>query len=131
TVVGSSSRWVGSGDFFDLAVIKYSSAGTALWTNRYNRGGDAHAAAVATSTNGDIFVTGAASTNNAYSYDQQNIVTIKYSATGVALWTNLYKAPGNSWSVARALSLDDSGNVVVAGNSYTTNDQGDFIVIKY
>jgi hypothetical protein len=46
-----------------------------------------------------------------------DFVTIKYSASGVPLWTNLYNGPGNSYDSAVAVAVDGNGNVVVTGNS--------------
>jgi len=123
-VVGSSYPY--------FAAIKYSSSGSALWTNRYGSdSGYASANAVAVWTNGDIFVTGFAANTNDYSW-RYDFVTIKYSAAGVPLWTNLYDGPAMLSDSATALALDGSGNVLVTGHSApSANDSGDFVTIKY
>src|SRR5262245_25139869 len=46
----------GTNGYSDYATIKYSSAGVALWTNRYGSGG---ASAIAVDGNGNVIVTGA------------------------------------------------------------------------
>jgi len=72
---------------------------------------------VAVDGNGNIFVTGTSvRTAEASSY-----VTIAYSGSGVALWTDWYTGPRNLSdrnSDALALALDASGNVFVTGYSY-------------
>jgi hypothetical protein len=118
-VVGSSYPY--------FAAIKYSSSGSALWTNRYgSESGFAEARAVAIRTNGDIFVTG-----STYVETDSDFLTIKYSAAGVPLWTNLYDGPAMLYDSARAVALDGSGNVVITGYSQSTNGGGDLITIKY
>ena len=70
----------------DYATIKYSNAGVALWTNRYDGPGNGpdSAYAMAVDSSGNVFVTG-------YSFGDisaEDYATIKYSSAGVALWTN-------------------------------------------
>ena len=45
-------------------------------------------------------------------------LTIKYSNSGVPLWTNLYNGPGDYEDFAWALAVDSSGNVFVTGISF-------------
>jgi len=120
---------VGLGASIFYATIKYSSAGVALWTNRYDGPGNSFASALAVDSSGNVFVTGTSygGTNTDHDY-----ATIKYSAAGVALWTNRYNGPGNDYDFASAVAVDSSGNVFVMGFSYGgTNTDYDYATIKY
>jgi hypothetical protein len=103
----------GIGGDFDYATIKYSSAGTALWTNRYDGPGNTNdaASAVAVDGNGNVFVTGYSTGTGG----GQDYATIKYSGAGVPLWTNRYSSNDR----ATAVALDGSGNVFVTGPAAT------------
>jgi uncharacterized delta-60 repeat protein len=113
----------------DYATIKYSSAGVALWTNRYNGlgNGNDYAVAVAVDGNNDVIVTGY-STNSASGYGYG---TIKYSSAGVPLWTNRYNGPVNGNDQAVALAVDSSNNVIVTGYSVGSLYDYDYATIKY
>jgi hypothetical protein len=114
-VTGSST---GSGSDSDYATIAYSSAGVALWTNRYS-GPDNNfdqAIAVAVDGSGKVFVTG----DSAGDY-----ATIAYSGAGVPLWTNRYWGNPSGPGVG-GMAVDGSGNVFVTGSS---ND--DYATIAY
>jgi hypothetical protein len=102
-----------------FATIKYSGAGVALWTNRYDAT-NATAVAEAVDTNGNVIVTGyiyVSSTNN-------DFATIKYSSAGVPQWTNRFTA---GTAGASAIAVDTNGNVFVTG----TINGGAFATIKY
>lgn len=93
----------------------YSSAGFPLWTNYYtgsdNKGAQATASTV--DAEGNVLVTG-------YSGSVSNLsdfATIKYSAAGLPLWTNLYNGPGNGADNAYAIAADRHANVFVTGMS--------------
>ncbi|MEO7300047.1 MAG: SBBP repeat-containing protein [Verrucomicrobiota bacterium] len=125
-VTGSS---YGNGSSEDYATIKYSGAGVALWTNRYNGPGNGtdDAYAVAVDGSGNVFVTGS-STGTGSSEDY---ATIKYSGEGVALWTNRYNGPGNGEDQAYRMAVDGSGNVIVTGSSTGSGSWDDYATIKY
>src|SRR5437773_2403908 len=112
----------------DYATIAYSSEGVPLWTNRYNGPGhtDDEASAVAVDTNGNVFVTG----YSGGSISSDDFATIAYSAAGVPLWTNRYNGPANGADYPNALAVDGSGNVIVAGYSYS-GANSDYATIKY
>lgn len=115
----------------DYATIKYSPSGVPLWTNRYHGpGGYSTPGAIAADGSGNVFVTGA-SADELFAIDY---ATVAYSGAGVPLWTNLYNGPGNDLDRARAIAVDESGNVFVTGFSYTgggISDHADCATIKY
>ncbi len=103
----------------DFATVAYSSAGVPLWTNRYDGPGNSHdeARAVAVDPSGNVYVTGTATTSTVpYNTD---FATIKYSNSGVPLWTNLYAGPAGQVEVDHpyAIAVDTVGNVFVTGGS--------------
>jgi len=113
----------------DYATIAYSSAGTPLWTNRYNGPGNSfdQATAVAVGTNGNVFVAGASwgsGTGTDYAI-------IAYNGGGVSLWTNRYHGPGNSMDQATAVAVGASGNVLVTGYSVGSGTDFDYATIAY
>lgn len=115
-----------SGAYVALA---YSGAGVPLWTNIYPapNGGEAFANAIAVDTIGNVFVTGnSAGIGSGYDY-----ATLKYSNTGVPLWTNRYNGPGNGDDVATAITVDNAGNVLAFGRSAPQNGKHDFALLKY
>jgi len=110
--------------------IRYSGAGVPLWTNRYKGAGfgGERALAVAVDGSGNVCVTGnSLGTNQTLDY-----ATIKYSATGVPLWTNRYSGPDTGGLRAAPLAVDGSGNVFVAVTVDGTNGNGpEYSAIKY
>ena len=110
----------GAGNY-DYATIAYSSAGSALWTNRYNGPGNSadKASAISVDNLGNVFVTGD-SVGNGTGTDY---ATIKYSSSGVPLWTNRYHSAGD---YAVGIAADSDRNVFVSGY-----DGADFVTIKY
>src|SRR5207249_7801741 len=109
----------GYGDYLTLA---YSSAGVPLWTNVYD--GTAHTTdwpvAIAVDSSSNVIVTG----QSYGSGTSKDYATIKYSNTGVALWTNRYYGLANYIDSAQALVTDSSGKVFVTGSSATSYGSG-------
>jgi uncharacterized delta-60 repeat protein len=105
-VTGYSARNSSPPYNYDFATIKYSSAGTPLWTNRYDGPGniDDKAKAVVVDANGNVLVTGSSALASG------NFALIKYSNAGLPLWTNCTGA----WNSV-GLAVDTNGNAFLTG----------------
>jgi hypothetical protein len=112
----------------DCVTIKYSGAGTPLWTNRFD--GASHSYdnswAIAVDKNNDMCIAG--STYNGVASD--DVLLIKYSGAGVPLWTNRYNGPSNSSDSSKSITCDGAGNFYAAGTSFKST-AGDLVIIKY
>jgi hypothetical protein len=121
-----------NGDNQDYVTIKYSSAGVALWTNRYNGPGNGNdgANAVVVDGSGNVIVTGLSvgliGLSSFFDY-----ATVKYSNAGVPLWTNRYNGPANNEDQATDVAVDGSGNVFVTGISFAINGRADYATVAY
>ena len=84
----------GNGTGQDFATVKYSSNGTALWTNQFNGPGNDYdyPPAMAVDDSGNTYVAGTTYASNAGTY---NYATIKYTAAGKPAWTNYYTSVGD------------------------------------
>ncbi|HEX5222780.1 MAG TPA: SBBP repeat-containing protein [Verrucomicrobiae bacterium] len=102
-----------------FAIIKCSSMGTPLWTNRYH-GDVVSALGVDVSGNGNVYVVG-----NTYrpTSGGRDFVTLAYSSSGIPLWTNTYqnRTDGIGSDLATALAVGGNGNIYVTGYSSETN----------
>jgi uncharacterized delta-60 repeat protein len=128
--VTGSSGGIGTGP--DYATLKYSPTGQQLWVRRYNGPGTEYdktdyATALAADAQGNIYVAGF-SDGAGSSWDY---ATIKYSPTGQQLWLRRYNGTGNSQDVAKAIAVDNQGNVYVTGRSYGSGTGLDYLTIKY
>jgi len=110
---------------FDYATVAYSSAGNPLWTNRYDGPGNGadEPAAIALDAGGNVFVTGRSM--NGIGFTSYDFATIKYSNSGIPLWTNRYDGSGADFAIA--IGVDKSGNVYVTGSSAPSS----YLTIKY
>ncbi len=117
----------------DYATIKYDADGNQLWVARYNAGASGPlggARALAVDSSGNVYVTGS-SDGSSTSFDY---ATIKYDTHGNMLWIARYNGPGNTRDSARAVAIDNAGNVYVTGTTGTqpiSGQGGDYATIKY
>ncbi len=122
-----TGRSIASGNYFDIATIKYNSAGVEQWIARYDGSGDDDIGYdIAVDELGNVFVTGVATINSGTHY-----ITIKYDSSGDTMWTATYGGPDSTGCIAQALALDDSGNVYVTGNGYSSATFRDYTTVKY
>ncbi len=63
---------------------------------------------------------------------QRDIILIKYNSAGVFQWVRKYNGPSNGMDEVTAIAIDNSGNVIVTGISYTNGiTLFDCLTIKY
>ncbi|HEY6951017.1 MAG TPA: SBBP repeat-containing protein, partial [Bacteroidota bacterium] len=87
-------------------------------------------AAMAVDGSGNFFIVGTA--KSTVFLGSEDIVTIKYDATGNWQWTRLYNGTGNYTDAGLAVTADASGNSYVVGKSAATGSGNfDYITIKY
>ena len=102
---------------FDYITLKYNSAGSQQWANRYDGAGqNDFAEGIASDNAGNIIVTGYsdidAGTDTSY-----NIVTIKYDGSGNVVWTQPYDFGLNLNDISDAIATDAFGNIYVAAHT--------------
>src|SRR5207253_8230246 len=113
---------------YDYATIKYNSLGEEQWVTRYDgpENYTDQATAIAVDLAGNVYVTGASS-SNAGGLDY---TTIKYNSAGQQQWVARYDGFGDD-DVATAIAIDASGSVYVTGYSFGSGLNYDYATIKY
>jgi uncharacterized delta-60 repeat protein len=124
-ITGFSKGLVGTGS--DYATVKYSPNGEQLWAILYNGPlwGDDVAEAIAVDGSGNVYITG-----RSMSYGS-DYATIKYSTNGEQVWVKRYVGPYGQGSWAKAIVVDNNGNVYVTGESAGLGTGCDYATIKY
>jgi hypothetical protein len=122
-VTGSSS---GSGTGYDIATIKYDSAGVQQWVQRYNGAANLNdqGNSITVDIYGNVYVTGYSTISSSSS----NVVTIKYNSSGNMQWVQLYT--DNTNCAGYSVAVDGSGNIYVTGDRPTWNGSH-CLTIKY
>jgi len=118
-----------SGNGYDYATIKYSSSGLEEWVQRYNGqlfNSFDEANDLTLDNFGNVYVTGTSQGSSSMA----DIVTIKYSPSGVQQWLYRYNSPANREDAGYFISIDSLGFVYVSGNSVGSNLVGDILTMK-
>ncbi len=113
---------------WDCTTVKYDSSGVEQWVQTYTTNDQDYAIAIAIDASGNSFVAG--SSGDPY-FATWDYITIKYDSSGVEQWAERYNGPVDGHDEARAIALDSSGNVIVAGGSAGSGSNSDYTTIKY
>jgi uncharacterized delta-60 repeat protein len=118
-----------SGD--DYGTVKYNAAGVQQWVMLYNGPANSfdQATALALDNLGNVYVTGRSTGND--SNFGEDYATVKYNAAGVQQWVARYDGPGKRNDIAKAIAVDNNGNVYVTGQSWGNGTSEDYATIKY
>lgn len=114
----------------DYTTIKYSGSGTVQWISSYVGpwlSGDDIARDIAVDDSGNVYVTGSSQRLSG----GEDYVTVKYDSSGAEQWVAEYNGTGNYTDRAKAVAVDNSGNVYVTGKSSNTGIGYDGVTIKY
>ena len=143
-VAVTGTSWLGSSN--DYYTIKYSSAGTVMWSKRHQDPNNRNIApvAIAADQEGNVIVTGYAYSkeyrvpDHSSYYFNLNYYTVKYaSSSGKVIWEKRYNGSGNGDDVPSAMTVDAHGNVIVTGYSYngdgniSSQVSQDYCTVKY
>lgn len=77
-------------------------------------------------TSGNVYVTG--QTHRSFSNDW---ITIKYNPAGDQVWIQGYNGDATMEDISHSIAIDDSENVYVTGEGYSTAGHKDYVTIKY
>ncbi len=100
---------------YKMLLLKYNPDGDTLWTRIYATDSTNYIANVALASDsiGNVYAVGYIG----HSLGQTDIVTIKYSPSGVLQWANMYAGAGNVSDIPEDLKLDKQNNIYVSGVS--------------
>jgi len=111
----------------DYATVKYSSAGTLLWSVRYEGSGVDEGTALTVDLQGNVIVTGSSVALNGKDY-----TTIKYNNAGVQQWLKRYNRTASTEDEPVGLVSDNTGNIYVTGYCEGLNTTSlDYVTLKY
>ncbi|VAX23895.1 hypothetical protein MNBD_IGNAVI01-269 [hydrothermal vent metagenome] len=123
----------------NFLTLKYDKNGDLLWVKTFDsgEGGIDEAHAIALDNEGNVYVTGFASSN---SIELDEFYTIKYSSEGEEIWHAIFNGPetgGIKWNDrATYIFVDDNQNVYVTGTVEAYDDSTYYVhtnigVVKY
>lgn len=112
----------------DVLVSKYDRDGDLLWQQQYhgNTDGEDYGTAVATDQLGNCYVAATVS-NTATTFD---VAALKFNPQGTLVWHTEWNGAANLYDVPSSIALDGNGSVYVAGTTYSTSSNPDYLLIK-
>lgn len=120
-----------AGPYTDWLVIKYNSSGTQQWAITYNglNNGNDDATDLVVDQSGNPIVTGTANDINGTLSD---IVTKKFNpSNGSTTWTATYNGTANDNDYGKLITMDQNGNLFVAGRTFVTGYWFNYITLRY
>lgn len=129
-VTGYTTRHNGAYSKKDYLTLKYSASGSQQWVATYDGPANRDDAAVGLGLDaaGNVYVTGTSFAGRD-KVEENDYLTIKYSPSGVQLWTARYDGPISRADYATAIAVDNNGNAFVTG--YSRGADLDYATIKY
>ncbi len=118
-----------SSEMYRYLIIKYDNAGVQQW-DAVHISGDANPTDMVIDGSGNVYVTGYSGQPLSFPIDVKQIKydynTVKFNSAGVREWFVTLTEDADSRDFARAMTIDDAGNVYVTGRSID-----DIVTVKY
>ena len=121
---------------WDVFLVKYNSSGVRQWTRQVGTSSEDRSASVATDSSGNAYVTGwTAGSLSGFNAGEFDGLLIKYSSSGVRLWTR--QVGTSSEDGFNHIAIDSSDNIYVAGwtegglGGNLSSGESDLLLIKY
>ncbi|HEY9828028.1 MAG TPA: SBBP repeat-containing protein, partial [Stenomitos sp.] len=111
----------------DLWLAKVSSTGKVLWKRQWGTDDDDEGRAIATDSNGNVFVAGRIRVSSIVSTDYFTTI-LKYSPAGNLLWRKQFEI---ALEGAIGLTVDRNGNAFLVGRTSRVTDPGDNYIAKF
>ena len=112
----------------DVRVLALNLTGDILWSDRYSgprlRGDDC-GEAVAVDVDGSVAVAGSIRSVS----DGDDLVALRYSASGERQWVATYDGPASDTDVGTGVGFTPNGDVVAAG--YSIDSDQDYVAIRF
>ena len=117
----------GPGDA-DILVTKYSPGGALSWQESYDgpAGGLDYGLTLITDNQGAVYVAGVVTDTTGF-YD---MMLLKYSSAGTLQWSRRWGGSAGLHDAPTVLYLDGSGNLIVAGVTYSVANLTDWVIMK-
>ena len=113
----------------DVLINKYNREGDLVWTRTYGAvaHGPDYGAALASDYYGNIYIAAAVTTTSGL----LDIALLKYDVGGDLLWQRTWNGVSNLIDAPTSIKLDAAGNIYVAGITYATISNVDYVIIKF
>ncbi len=118
-----------NGGVWDAFVAVFTGTGTRLWGTYYGGEGSDFGHALAVTSGGDIVLAGESTSENAiatagahqatYGGGTADAFVAAFNSTGTNLWGSYYG--GSDWESASGLAFSPSGDIVLAGSTFSPN----------
>ena len=117
------SQSTGAGE--DMIVAKYNSSGAVQWQRKLSGSGNEQSEDITVDSSGNVYIVGYTNSGGPGGY---SIVIAKYNTSGTIQWQR--HLGGSSTDQGRGITVDNSGNFYICGNSSSTSTAG-FIIVRF
>lgn len=119
---------ISTGINYDIATVKYNSAGIQQWAAVFNgQGNDAdYALDVAADNAANIYVAGKSRINGDY-----DMLLIKYNSAGVQQWAVTWDSPSGMTDEGYSVTVDNNQNAYITGYAEISGFNTNYVTVKY